>query len=120
MKFAVILHPVVTVFPHVFVQFSNSKSHCAVSVFGVAVTVVDQIITLFPLIEIHVQYGTVTEDLSTVHEFILFDTISTTYWLISHVPLLLWYHASHVSVYCAVYVLFHVAAAGVGVQLLNV
>ena len=67
------LHPVVTVAPQLLVQFTNSKSHFAVSVFGVAVTVVDQIVTLFPLIEIHVQYGTITEDLSTVPEFVLFD-----------------------------------------------
>ena len=67
-----------TEFPHVFVQSTNSYVHWAVCVFGVAVTVVVQIVILFQLIEIHVQYGTVTEFLSTVHEFVLFEAIFTT------------------------------------------
>jgi len=77
LKFAVIVHPVLTELPHVFVQFTNSYVRCAVCVFGVAVTVLLPIVKIFEFIEISVQYGTVTDGTSTVPEFVLFDTILT-------------------------------------------
>ena len=78
MKFAVIVHPVLTEFPHVFVQSTNSYVHCAVSAFGVAVISSSPIFTV-PVVGnvIFVPYATVTQLLLTVHEFVLFDTTLT-------------------------------------------
>ena len=54
--------------------------YCASFVVGVAVIVLDQIVSVIQFVEILVPYGTVTDDSLTVPEFVSFDVILTV-WL---------------------------------------
>ena len=78
-KLAVIVQVHSTSFPHVFVQSLNACVYCSVCSFGIAVTVVDQIVNGFELAEMLVPYGTVTDHVLTVHEFILLEIMVTSY-----------------------------------------
>ena len=92
---AVIVHHVVTVSPQSDVSQSLKKNaYTCVHSFGLAVLVSVPTVTIFELVEIFVQYGTVIDDVVTVPEFVLFDTIVTV-WLftvLSKFPVIVQFH----------------------------
>ena len=104
LKLAIIVQSWVSLFQHVFVQFSNLYVNSAVFAVGVGIIVLSQIIiVLFEPVEIDVHQSAVTQVIFTDQYQGLFTVIVAWYWFIELVN-------------CAVYVAPVVAATGVGLQ----